>query len=124
MFGLSLKEHYILRRFYEDVLKEHPEKEQVRDYLVDVKREIRRLLRLQREEGVVVRDGGDSYTVKVKAPEWCRSKDDVEEWFKEHEYLPIVWSQYDCTGQLFTNWYHVALLHGEWYVYHDIGMDV
>ena len=69
-------------------------------------------------------DDAPSYIMKIEAPAWCKTKEDVKEWFEQEEYLVCQPSQYDCTGQHFTEWYKPALLHGKWYVYHSVGVDV
>ena len=41
-----------------------------------------------------------------------------------NRYMTTVPSQYDCTGQLFTNWFKLIRRRGHWFAYHSIGRDV
>lgn len=46
------------------------------------------------------------------------------DWFREHRYLEYYNSPYDCTGQEFTNWFHLFRRRGHWFAYHSISRDV
>ena len=52
------------------------------------------------------------------------TEDEVQEWFMWNRYMTAVPSQYDCTGQRFTNWFKLTRRRGHWFVYHSIGRDV
>ena len=49
---------------------------------------------------------------------------EVQEWFMWNRYMTATPSQYDCTGQLFTNWFKLTRRRGHWFAYHSIGRDV
>lgn len=49
---------------------------------------------------------------------------DIDAWFDDHERRFCLPSQYDCTGQAFTQWYKVVKRAGGYKVYHKIGYDV
>ena len=66
----------------------------------------------------------DGYLEKIEVPEDIKTKKIAKAWFRGNEYRERRPSQYDCTGQSFTNWYKVVRLHGKLYIYHSIGFDV
>ena len=49
---------------------------------------------------------------------------DIDAWFDENESLVCMPSQYDCTGQAFTQWYKIVKRAGGYKIYHSIGFDV
>ena len=52
------------------------------------------------------------------------TEDEAQEWFMWNRYRTAAPSQYDCTGQLFTNWFKLTRRRGHWFAYHSIGRDV
>ena len=52
------------------------------------------------------------------------TEDEAQEWFMWNRYRNAAPSQYDCTGQLFTNWFKLTRRRGHWFAYHSIGRDV
>lgn len=52
------------------------------------------------------------------------TEDEVQEWFMWNRYMTATPSQYDCTGQLFTNWFKLTRRRGHWFAYHSISRDV
>lgn len=74
----------------------------------------------------LVKDYGiDGYIELIELPYEFDDEDEVREWFKEsHLYHTYHWSPYDCTGQLFTNWFKPVKRRGKWFVYHSVGVDV
>lgn len=91
-----------------------------------LKREIREYHRVQSQKPIraIVRDDGiDGYVEKVPVPVSCRSEEDREKWFDSEERLICRPSPYD-TGQRFTGWHHFAKLHGQWYLYHCVHVDI
>lgn len=51
-------------------------------------------------------------------------KSEAAEWFDDNCYLEAYNSQYDCTGQEFTSWYHLFRRWGHWFAYHKVCRDV
>lgn len=95
------------------------------DYVKELKRDIREYLRFDNEEPDYVHyDDYGSFTIRVEVPDYCKTNEDIEEWFDLCQRRTAMPSQYDCTGQLFTISHKVATLHGQRYLYHYIGMDV
>ena len=52
------------------------------------------------------------------------TEDEAQELFMWNRYRTAAPSQYDCTGQLFTNWFKLTRRRGHWFAYHSIGRDV
>lgn len=46
------------------------------------------------------------------------------DWFRNNCYLEAYNSQYDCTGQEFTNWFYLFRRQGHWFAYHKVCCDV
>lgn len=46
------------------------------------------------------------------------------DWFRNNCYLEAYNSQYDCTGQEFTNWFYLFRRQGHWFAYHKVCFDV
>ena len=100
-------------------------------YLIKQKRELRRL---QKKDDRVYDDGCEIYVVEGKSfdaatlkavlPERIRSLDSAEEYFLDELYRECMPSQYDCTGQKFTAWYHIGKLAGRFVVYYRECLDV
>jgi len=123
MFPINDKDNlylaYLLLRYN---LEREPRRE---EHIKEIKAEVRRFQNKPlKDRQCIYEDNAPSYILKIEAPAWCKTKEDVMEWFERDEYLVCQPSQYDCTGQHFTHWYKPALLHGKWYAYHSIGVDV
>lgn len=69
-------------------------------------------------------DGIDGYISLEQAPNFLKTKEEVEEWFEETNVLVARPSLYDCTGQPFTSWYKVVERREKFFVYHCVGFDV
>ncbi len=90
-----------------------------------LKREIRAYNhRPQREERVIKDDGMDGCIVLIQLPERIKTKEGAHDYFMDTEYRECRPSMYDCTGQIFTNWFKIIFRHGRFWAYHSMGMDV
>lgn len=102
----------------------------INELLADSKRELRAYNKRRdaelSERGKIVHEYGiDGFIVKFPLPERITSLDAANEYFMETEYMECRPSQYDCTGQLFTNWYKIFRKpNGRFWCYHSIGRDV
>ena len=93
-----------------------------RDYLIDVKRTIRKYR--DKRDAYIVKDYGiDGYIELAPLPEQIRTEQAAEEYFDQAMRLEYRPTYYDCTGQLFTGWHKLVNRHGRWYVYHRICCD-
>lgn len=93
------------------------------DFVVEMKREVRRRNRVTRG-GRVFHDTGVSY-IRVEAfPPEIQTREDAEYYFNTYMRMEYVPSAYDCTGQLFTFHYHVGMLGGKWVLWNWIALDV
>ena len=79
--------------------------------------------KIERECRKVVCNFGDSCVTLIRLGEFD-SLADADDYFMWHEYLEYVPMDYDCTGQHFTNWYHIFKRHGIYYAYHCVSIDV
>lgn len=96
------------------------------DFVRNAKREIRAYYKetAHKDRKIINETDYGSYVLLIELPEFVKTMEDACEYFDEYERLTYVPSQYDCTGQLFTNWYKPVKRNGRWYVYHSISMDV
>ena len=93
----------------------------------ELKRKIREYLHREPESNDfrIVKDYGiDGFISLEKLPEEITDYDTAVEWFEMWRVRECVPSQYDCTGQLFTNWFKVFKRNGSFWAYHSIGCDV
>ena len=115
--------------FIEEKLADHtiPEesRERANQRMIERKREIRAYLRKPEPVRIIVQSDFDSCTYRFPLPDYIRSIEDGEEYFREVEYMRYRPSMYDCTGQLFTTWFKVyQASDGSFWAYHSVGMDV
>lgn len=114
--------------FYEwmlDELKKQPQAkpEKIEARIVEIKRQLRAHNR-NTGDGTVVHDDGDYHIVKLPLPEDIQTKEEAREYFRECEYIEYRPTYYDCTGQLFTQWYKIFQKpDGRFWAYHCIGID-
>ena len=115
--------------FYEWMLHElkkqpNSKPEIVEAKIIDMKRQLRANSK-RVDDRQIVRDGCDSFVAKFPLPEYIETRQDAVEYFKEYEYIRMIPSAYDCTGQRFTAWYKLFQKpDGRFWAYHCIGMDV
>lgn len=93
--------------------------------VADLKREIRRFSRRPIAERRIVQDNGiDGYTELLPLPAYIETMDEAVSYFEDCEYRRYYPSAYDCTGQVFTNWYKVFARSGRFWAYHCVSVDV
>lgn len=125
--GMSLRRMYETLRGYRELAKEFGlDDAEIENSLIKWKRRIRTKIKKNTEEQnerKVVKNWGDGCVFLIRLGEFnfLGDADDYFMWNEYHEYIP---SQYDCTGQLFTNWYHIFKRHGVYYAYHSVSLDV
>ena len=93
---------------------------------VEIKKNIRSYYKEQNEHKKYHLDKGDydRYILLVTLPEWIETEDEAHEYFDACEYMKYYPSQYDCTGQHFTQWYRIFKRNGRWMAYHCICVDI
>lgn len=111
-----------------DWIKEKGEcTEGVQKYIRESKKDIREYYKLQDEELRITYIDSDYdsaillYELGVPS-DW--DYNEVDEYFKEFEYMRCQPSQYDCTGQRFTGWYKIFKRNDKWMTYHRVCLDV
>ena len=101
--------------------------EKAAQMIADTKRKIRAYQSGRDGDGMerrIVKDNGlDGYAELVALPESVHSLRAANEFFDDYIKLVCTWSAYDCTGQLFTGWYHIFQRHGRYFVYHGVCCD-
>ena len=100
-------------------------------YRDEVVRDIKKTIRgrknghgYEADHSIVGEGSYDGWLEKVWLPKNIQTKEDADMWFQENEYLEARPSQYDCTGQKSTCWYHIGKLNGQFVAYHRISVDV
>ena len=117
-------------RFYEWMLSELKKQpiskpEIIEAKIVEMKRQLRANSKRVDDRQTVRDDGIDGFIVKFPLPEYIETRQDAEEYFNEYEYIRMIPSAYDCTGQRFTSWYKIFQKpDGRFWAYHSVGMDV
>lgn len=109
------------------IIHDYKNRKDKQEEIADLKREVREYMNLGPNawEFRVVKDYGcDGLITLEKLPENIIDYNTAVEWFKinrVYEYIP---SQYDCTGQLFTNYFKVFKRNGNFWAYHSVSCDV
>lgn len=101
--------------------------EHLAEFTVMLKKDIRAFLNRKPERNKrIIKGDYDGYTEVEQLPDELDSytEDEVQEWFMWNRYMTAAPSQYDCTGQSFTNWFKLTRRRGHWFAYHSIGIDV
>ena len=115
--------------FYEWMLHElkkqpNSKPEHVEALIVDMKRKLRAESKRVDDRQTVFDDGIDGFIVKFPLPEYIETREDADEYFREYEYIRMIPSAYDCTGQSFTSWYKIfQKSDGRFWAYHSIRFD-
>ena len=115
--------------FYEWMLHElkkqpNSKPEIVEAKIIDMKRQLRANSKRTDEHQTVRDDGIDGFIAKFPLPEHIQTRSEAIEYFHENEYIPMIPSAFDCTGQRFTAWYKVfQKSDGRFWAYHSIGFD-
>ena len=116
--------------FYEWMLSElkkqpNSKPEIIEAKIVEMKRQLRANSKRVDDRQPVRADGIDGFIVKFPLPVDIETRQDADEYFREYEYIRMIQSAYDCTGQRFTAWYKLFQKpDGRFWAYHCIGMDV
>ena len=116
-------------RFYEWMLSELKKQpgskpEKIESRIVEMKRQLRANSK-RVDDHQIVWDGCDSFVAKFPLPEYIEARQDAVEYFNKYEYIRMIPSAFDCTGQRFTAWYKLFQKpDGRFWAYHCIDMDV
>lgn len=93
--------------------------------IIDLKRTIREYAHRKSDRRYLANISDDSYyTVLITLPEYIKTYEDADEYFKEEEFMTCRPSQYDCTGQHFTRWYKIFKRNGRFVAFHKCGVDI
>ena len=132
MFNITdaerLRDAYALLMFMQmDVSASAEKKAAVKNFVADIKREIRAYTNRPAPTTRIVRDDGiDGYVELVQFPdELDRAHREIAaDWFRGNCYLEYYTRPYACTGQEFTSWYQLFRRQGHWFAYHNVRRDV
>lgn len=123
----KLRDAYALLLFMQrDIPASSEKKASVKNLAVTVKREIRSYNNRPTSNVRIISGDYDGHLDLVRLPDELDSvhKSEAAEWFDDNCYLEAYNSQYDCTGQEFTSWYHLFRRWGHWFAYHKVCRDV
>ena len=104
--------------------KEKNDTDERKQYIANLKRNIREFQRRPVQEGTVIDDTIDGFTALFPLPENLSSNEEADEYFRQQEYIYYRNSAYDCTGQAFTSWYKIFERRGRFWAYHRVNFDV
>ena len=94
-------------------------------HLRDIKRAVREYLDdADKTRKVIKADYDYCVELVILGDDTGETLKEVDDYFRETEYLPMVYSAYDCTGRMFTEWYKIFKRRGCWMAYHCVGRDV
>lgn len=93
---------------------------QAQAFIKDLKQSIREYNHRKTDRRIITGDYGCVLEL-VDVPQGVT---DIDAWFDENERRICQPSQYDCTGQAFTEWYKIVKRADGYKVYHLIGFDV
>lgn len=94
--------------------------------ILNIKSEIREHYKNEnRKDPVSIIDSNDYgyYTELIKLPEFIKTENEADYYFKYHYYSEYIPSQYDCTGQHFTIWYKIVKRSYGYVVFNHVGID-
>jgi hypothetical protein len=95
------------------------------DFVKNLKHDIRKYLsKPDNGERLIKDDGIDGCIVLTPLPEDINELSAAGEWFRNNEYISKRYSAYDCTGEMFTQWFKIFERNGRFYAYHSIGLDI
>lgn len=123
----KLRDAYALLMFMQkDVPASSKKKANVKNLAVTVKREIRSYNNRPTSNVRIISGDYNGHLDLVRLPDELDMvhKSEAAEWFDDNCYLEAYNSQYDCTGQEFTSWYHLFRRWGHWFAYHKVCRDV
>lgn len=123
----KLRDAYALLMFMQkDVPASSEKKAIVKNLAVTVKREIRSYNNRPASNVRIINGDYNGHLDLVRLPDELDRvhKSEAAEWFDDNCYLEAYNSQYDCTGQEFTSWYHLFRRWGHWFAYHKVCRDV
>lgn len=92
--------------------------------IIDLKRTIREYAHRKSDRKYFAESDYGYYKLLIELPEYIKTYEDADEYFKEEEFMTCRPSQYDCTGQHFTLRYKIFKRNGRFMAYHECGMDV
>ena len=90
----------------------------------ELKRELREYSHRKSDRKYFAESDYGYYKLLIELPEYIKTYEDADEYFKEEEYMTCRPSQYDCTGQHFTLRYKIFKRNGRFMAYHECGIDV
>ena len=125
--GISTREAYNKMRLYTELMRETgATQDEIDKGLVKWKRHLRDKIRKnkkEQEERKLVANWGETCVYLVRLGDF-KNLGEADDYFMWNEYREYIPSAYDCTGQIFTDWYHLFKRHGVYYAYHSISIDV
>lgn len=128
MNDMTIRQRFAWIRFLEDCRDSCQNKDAAERFLIREKRELRALLkkrdRASAAKRIVKDDGIDGFIVRIEFPEFIKTKEEAEAYFRQYEYIEPYYTYHDCTGRAFTSWYRLFLLNGVWTAYHSVRFDV
>lgn len=123
----KLRDAYaLLMLMQSDIPASSEKKASVKNLAVTVKREIRNYNNRPTSNVRIISGDYNGHLDLVRLPDELDRvhKSEAAEWFDDNCYLEAYNSQYDCTGQEFTSWYHLFRRWGHWFAYHKVCCDV
>ena len=116
--------HFYEWMFHELKKQPNSKPEIVEAKIIDMKRQLRANSKHVDDRHTVRDNGIDGFIDKFPLPEYIETRQDADEYFKEYEYIRMIPSAYDCTGQRFTGWYKIFQKpDGRFWAYHCIEFD-
>ena len=132
MFNITdtekLRDAYTFLNFIQDApAPVKPEKKADWEILIaKIKREIRTYNNRPTYDTRIISADYDGRFELVRLPDELdrMHEEAAADWFRNNCYLEAYNSQYDCTGQEFTNWFYLFRRQGHWFAYHKVCRDV
>lgn len=118
----DLKLAYITIKIYETVQDSNDD---IKQKIIEIKQKIRDFYRKDISRGKLVKDYGiDGGILLIELPEFLKSQQEAEEYFRKNEVITMQPSIYDCTGQAFTVGYKIFKRRNKFFAYHSVAFDV
>lgn len=124
MFTIRSKRDLELAYMYVKWFSEDVKNPKAVQLVIEAKREIRRYTKPVNDGRRIIKNDEEGYIELVELPERLADEADAAKYFEENVFIHYHPTYYDCTGQLFTNWYKIFRRTGKFMAYHSVGIDV
>ena len=119
----DLRMAYWLLNEYKELAAIRGWSEKAKQTVIEVKKSIRAFLKRDPERRII-RGDMDGFVELIEFPESIKTEEQAISYFENEIFIPVYYSQYDCTGRPSTSGYKIFQRRGRFHVYHSVIFDV